>query len=111
MGLADDSFAGLQLDHTDPQWCADDCRKSSAVGVDHAAIGTGRRRIRLSLPVLAHAERFERSLSQRDIRLRMKVFGRCSICNDRSDKLRLHISDLRGEGRYHGQSEYEECMS
>src|SRR5271156_4490951 len=111
MGFADDSFTALQLDHADPQWCADDGRKSSSVGIDHTAIGTGRRRVRLSLPVLAHAERFECSLSQRDIRLRMIVFGRCSIWNDRPDKLRLHISDLRGEGRYHGQSEYEEYMS
>src|ERR1035441_6006770 len=111
MGLADDSFAGLQLDHADPQWCADDCRESSSVGIDHPAIGTRRRRVRLSLPALAHTDRFECGLSQRDIRLWMKFFWRCSIWNGGRGKLRLHISDLRGEDRRHAQRQYKQYKS
>jgi hypothetical protein len=65
--LADDLFAGFELDHAHAQRRADYRGESGAEGVHHAAIRTGRRYVFLSPPAFADARGFERRRRQRHV--------------------------------------------
>ena len=97
VGLADDLFAGFELDHAHAQGRADYRGESGPKGVHHAAIGTGRRCVFLSPPALADARGFERRWRQRHVGFWSKVFRHGSTWSARLTARIFETPQLSGE--------------